>query len=206
MWNYLNCGINGFINGIRMALFYLTISYLGLIVVTNEFLKPVPNTDFVWPHTSNEFANKSIEPSMAEKNFHQSSDLYKKAFHINGQNVLVVIIDGKNDRHAIHDPEFCFKGSGWSISNSRKLPINGGQGNLIRLDKNGITSNCLFWFSDGHNKYSSFSQFVAATTLNKLKIWDTKSNLRAVCIQSFPGQPVDFSRLSKDFDPVLAKL
>ena len=49
----------------------------------------------------------------------------RRLYRFGEHRVLATVIDGTHNRHAIHDPLYCFTGAGWRITKDERLPARG---------------------------------------------------------------------------------
>ncbi len=92
--------------------------------------------------------------------------------------VILTVLDGTHNRHAIHDPTFCFRGAGWEIEKEESFPLRQGAGTLVKLTKDGSKAEALYWFSDGRKQFS-----------NPLSYWE-KTSLRRISFGASGAEPV----------------
>jgi len=81
---------------------------------------------------------------------------------------LLAVTDGSNNRQAVHDPAYCFRGEGWTISGRQTLPLSSGHASLLSLTKPDESFQALAWFSDGGPPFTSPLEYWAKATLRRL--------------------------------------
>lgn len=113
----------------------------------------------------------SILP-LTERELHylRGVDLIKRRYLVGGQEAYLYILDGTQNRHAVHDPAYCFRGGGWSILESGPFPLPQGDASLLTLEKAGEQKEALVWFSTGERRYSSSWRYWLDTTLRRLTL------------------------------------
>ena len=77
------------------------------------------------------FASREMALNETEKSIFGAARVVKRVYRAGRENLIVVIIDGTHNRHAVHDPTYCFRGAGWIISSERPLPLPGGTGEIL---------------------------------------------------------------------------
>jgi len=105
-----------------------------------------------------------------ETSFFKDVDLHKRLFRSPGMNVFIFIIDATRNRHVVHDPLFCFQGSGWHITSSKEWPLSKGKGMIVCLERNGEKKEFGYWFSDGKMHYNSFFWYWIKSTLRRMTL------------------------------------
>jgi hypothetical protein len=97
-------------------------------------------------------------------------DLVNRRYWWGHRRLFVSVVDGSNDRHAVHDPRYCFQGAGWRLVAQRSLALPGGDGTLLRLGRGADQFQVLYWFSEGDRRYSSFPRYWWRATLRRLTL------------------------------------
>jgi len=83
---------------------------------------------------------------------------------------LLAVTDGSLNRQAVHDPAYCFRGEGWTVTGRETLALPDGRAVLLTLEKAGQFSQALAWFSDGGAPFASTVEYWARTTLRRLTL------------------------------------
>ncbi len=89
---------------------------------------------------------------------------------VRGECVILTVVDGTRNRHAIHDPSFCFRGAGWEISSRSVIQMTNGNALKVHLHKGEGTAEAVYWFSDGASQFSSPLVFWWKTALRRLSL------------------------------------
>jgi hypothetical protein len=105
-------------------------------------------------------------------------DLLHREYSYPGRSVYVTVIDGSKDRHAVHDPRYCFQGAGWKVLKEETRPIFGGDSTWIDAERDGQHAAAVFWFTDGSERHASVSRY----------LWDAM--LRRVSFGRLGGKPL----------------
>jgi hypothetical protein len=82
--------------------------------------------------------------------------------------VILTLIDGTHDRHAVHDPTFCFRGAGWEVGAAERVPLAKGSARLLHLRNGGEAAEALYWFTDGNQEFARPLLYWWKTTLRRL--------------------------------------
>ena len=104
------------------------------------------------------FTSVTVPLSDTEKAIFGAAQVVKRIYRVGRKNFAVVIIDGARNRHAVHDPTYCFRGAGWIISGARELPVPGGAIKIVTLQKSTETRTAGIWFSDGQHRHASVAR------------------------------------------------
>jgi hypothetical protein len=113
--------------------------------------------------------------------------------------MIMVAIDGSRNRHAIHDPTFCFRGAGWVISKGGEFPVPGGHAKLLTLRKEGRTIEVMYWMSDGRTRYGSALHYWWQTTLRRLTLGHSGEEPILFVLQPATGDSLDWQLLFQQF-------
>ncbi|TAE92606.1 MAG: exosortase-associated EpsI family protein [Verrucomicrobia bacterium] len=72
-----------------------------------------------------------------------------------GSKLSMSVIDGSGNRHAVHDPSYCFAGGGWKMVQQREVALSSGKALLMSLSKEGQMMEAMWFFDDGHQQFTS---------------------------------------------------
>ena len=137
---------------------------LGLAVVLSLLWEFVPLRDAsarldALPAQGLLFTSRDVPLTDGETGIYQPARAIKRLYEVRGQVVMVLVVDGSRNRHAVHDPTFCFRGAGWTVAGTRVTPIPGGTANLLTLTKGNQTAEAMYWLSDGHTRHASTPRY-----------------------------------------------
>lgn len=149
------------------------------------------------------YRGKSLPLNETEQQFLNKVNVLKRTYAVNGQSFLVTVVDGTNDRHVVHDPYFCFRGTGWKILKEENLALNRGSATKITLKKNDSFREALFWFTDGQKQFSSPLRYWVETSLRRLTLGASGGEPVLVVVQAPEDQDVNWDRFSAQFHPLL---
>ncbi len=141
------------------------------------------------------FSSREMPLNETEKSIYGAARVVKRVYRANRQNFVVVIIDGAKNRHAVHDPAYCFRGAGWTISGGRPLALPGGAGKIMTLQKGGETREAVFWFSDGRARYSQVARCWWQTALRRLTFGASGPDPVLVLVQPVDSGSMDWEQL-----------
>jgi len=104
------------------------------------------------------FTGQDLPLNAAEQNVFQRATVVKRIYQCGKNRFVLLAVDGAGDRHAIHDPLYCFAGAGWTVKNGSTTQLPGGQGRILQLTKDGQTAEAVYWITDGEHRMASASQ------------------------------------------------
>ena len=169
----------------------------GLLALAWD-LVPLPdaqNRIANFPNSGLGFSSREMPLTETEKSIYGAAQVVKRVYRANRQNFVVVIIDGAKNRHAVHDPAYCFRGAGWTISGERPLSLPGGAGKIMTLQKGGETREAVFWFSDGRVRYPQVARCWWQTALRRLTFGASGPDPVLVLVQPVDSGSMDWEQL-----------
>lgn len=149
------------------------------------------------------FSSREIPLSDVEKTVFQRAETIKRIYRVGNQTVIVQVIDASGDRHAIHDPMYCFRGAGWEEASSEDLSIPGGTARLLLLKKKAEQVHVAYWISDGATRHSSPIYYRWQTALRRISFGRSGPEPVLVLVQPAGNAPVDWSTLFSKFPALL---
>ena len=141
------------------------------------------------------FTSRELPLNETEKSIYGAAQVTKRIYRAGHENFEVIIIDGARNRHAVHDPAYCFRGAGWDITGDRPLNLPGGAGKILTLQKNGETRQAVFWFSDGLERHAQVSRCWWWVALRKLTFGSSGPAPVLVLVQPLNGGETDWELL-----------
>lgn len=151
------------------------------------------------------YAGRDVPLTEVETSIYGPARTLKRLYQIGSQRVLVVLIDGSRNRHAVHDPTFCFRGAGWTIAAAGDTPIPGGVGKLVRLAKGAESAQAMYWWSDGQHRYTSTLRYWWQTTWRRLTFGRSSGEPVLFVVQPVAGETVRWETLVQQW-PILFEL
>jgi hypothetical protein len=148
------------------------------------------------------FSGQDVPLSEFEKTFFTKVNVLKRVYKIGERYFFVTALDGTRNRHVVHDPYYCFKGSGWEILSDKSFPIPGGTASLLEITKGEDKRQALFWFSDGTSHYTSPLHYWWEATVRRITLGYSGPEPILILIQPLEGGPVDWNNVVKIFHPL----
>lgn len=101
------------------------------------------------------YSSVEVPLTEAEKQIFGKARALKRLYTFRRTQVLATVIDGSRNRHAVHDPTYCFVGDGWRIVRRRKMLIPGGEAMRLDLKKGDTQREAVYWYTDGRTRFVS---------------------------------------------------
>ena len=120
-----------------------------------------------------------------------------------GGRVILTVTDGTNNRHAVHDPAYCFAGAGWKIHAKSAVNVPSGEATWVALTKDGKTAQALWFFDDGKHQFASPFEYWLATSARRATLGRSGAEPVLVTLRSLPGEPVNWDRVRQILLPAL---
>lgn len=156
------------------------------------------------PLTGFGFAARELPLSEAERTIFGKARVLKRVYSVGRQGVVVQIVDATRDRHAVHDPLYCFRGAGWDVATETRAQIPGGYARLLTLRRSADLAEAMVWFSDGITRHGSAPQHWWQTILRRLTCGTSGPEPVLVILQPLNGERLVwqdvFARLPILFD------
>lgn len=184
--------------------------FLGIAVLLGLFWQFVPlanaqNRVNSLPLVGAKFGGKDIPETDFEKKFFYNIFVLKRLYNIQNEILLITVLDGTNNRNIVHDPYYCFRGSGWDIINEKTIPIPNGNASLVNIRKGALRKEAIFWFGNGVINYSSPLKYFFETTLRRLTFGLFGHEPVLILIQPVNHETINWEALPDQF-PSLFKL
>ena len=116
------------------------------------------------------FASRDLPLTAAERDIYGSARVLKRLYQVGRQRLALVVVDGSSNRHAVHDPLYCFRGAGWSVTASREWAVRGGTARVVTLSQGRAAAEAVYWFSDGDSRHASAPRYWWQTALRRLSL------------------------------------
>jgi hypothetical protein len=155
-----------------------------------------------FPKTGLTFRGEELVIPETMKPLFGKAVVVKRGYEVRGQRVIVWIIDGTRNRHAVHDPLYCIRGDGWTIISENAFSVDGGEARLIRAKKNGREAESLVWFSNGYDRHGSALHYWWQTTLRRLTLGRAGPEPLLITVQAASSAPINWRQLADDFRPL----
>ena len=144
------------------------------------------------------FVTKELELSDADrKQLGKATAVQRLVITDDGSRMILNVIDGTHNRHAVHDPSYCFAGAGWKIEYTEKIDLSHGEGIFLHMRKGNQQSGALCFFDDGKRQFPSAISYWMRTSLRRLTLGASGDEPILVLIRSLPGEPFSLERVRR---------
>ncbi|MBA4138851.1 MAG: hypothetical protein C0518_16220 [Opitutus sp.] len=142
------------------------------------------------PLHAGEFAGRDVALTEAEKKVLGRVDVVHRRYAFADRAVYVTLIDGSRDRHAVHDPRYCFQGAGWRLLDEARRPVAGGEAAWLRAQNDRGVAEAAFWFSDGVARHASLGRYLWNSVVRRATFGRVGDKPVLVVLQAFDGEPL----------------
>jgi hypothetical protein len=156
------------------------------------------------PFRGTGYIGQDIPLTDFEEAFFKNVGMVKRVYQVNHQNYFLTALDGTKNRHAVHDPYYCFRGGGWEIIKDQNFPLPDGEAKLVEITKGAKRKTALYWFSDGTSQFTSPWRYWWDTTARRLTLGRSGEEPLLVILQPLDDTTdVDWPNVIKTLHPVL---
>lgn len=141
------------------------------------------------------FSGRGVELTEVEQLYYARAKVIKRAYTVGGNQILMLAIDGSGDRHAIHDPVYCHRGSGWEVVGERTMPVPGGEARCVDYRRGNERTQCVYWFSTGDERHASMFKYWWDTSLRRLTFGRWKKEPVLVVLQPAAASALDWEEV-----------
>ena len=143
--------------------------------------------------------SRDIPLNQVEADIYRGANVRKRLYQVGHEKFILIAIDGTHDRHAVHDPKYCFVGGGWQVGTDRTLPIPGGEARLLELTKPGGNVEIMYWISDNHVRHGSAMRAWWQSTLRRQTFGLSGEEPVIFILQPLPGTTVNWENVGHEF-------
>lgn len=129
------------------------------------------------------FIGMDVPENEFEQQFFKGVNVVKRIYRIGYENYFVTVLDGTRNRHVVHDPYYCFTGSGWTILDKKAFPMKDGEAEQLIISKNNREKAAIFWFTDGTTVYHSPFEYWWKSTIRRLTLGRSGQESLLIMIQ-----------------------
>ena len=101
------------------------------------------------------FASRDLPLNEIEIQVYRHAETVKRLYQAGTQQFILTAIDGSRNRHAVHDPLYCFRGGGWHVAGEQILAVPGGEARLLHLTRADRQTEVVFWFTNSRERHAS---------------------------------------------------
>lgn len=140
------------------------------------------------------YTSQSIALSPEELKFFGAATVQRRQVALNGSEFVLTIIDGTRNRHAVHDPLYCFRSAGYHIDGDTVVPLRQGNGHSVYIRNPAGTATVLFWFSDGTVRHASSWRYWWQATCRRITR-GSSSPEPILVILTMPGEVLSWPKI-----------
>lgn len=156
------------------------------------------------PRLGSDFASRDVPLDPYEAALFNNVGTLKRVYQFGKQRFVFLAVDGSADRHAVHDPVYCFRGAGWQVVSQEELPIEGGVVKRMRLHRGERDTEVVSWFSDGVERHASALAYWRQATLRRLTLGRSGEEPVLVILQPLGACRLDWPSILKGFTALLS--
>jgi hypothetical protein len=130
------------------------------------------------------------------------ADIRHVKLHSGGSLVLTVI-DGSENRHAVHDPSYCLAGGGWQITEKKRISMRSGEATWMKLVKGEATSEAIWFFDDEKSQFTSPLAYWARTSARRMTLGRSGSEPRLITLRALPGEAMNWDEVREQVLPAM---
>ncbi|MCB1136252.1 MAG: exosortase-associated EpsI family protein [Chlamydiia bacterium] len=145
------------------------------------------------------YIGREIGLTDSELSFFQGVTVVKRVYNVGNQKCFITILDGTRNRHAVHDPFYCYRGDGWTLLEKVPLKVPGGTAEILRMEKNGVVSESMYWFSNGQTRHASMFLYLWQATIRRLTLGRSGEEPIRITVAPIEGNTLDWNAVVANF-------
>ena len=146
------------------------IIFIGVLVLRVLTLPPQLERLDSLPLKGATFEGEPLQLTQQEGQYLGSAEAVKRLYKLGSDRFVVAVIDGTRNRDAVHNPELCFQGEGYTIIKERSLPMRGGEAKVLIMKKAEEVRELAYWYTTGTSRHSSPLKQRIQSTLHHLSL------------------------------------
>lgn len=151
------------------------------------------------PESGFGFAARELPLSESERAIFGNARVLKRLYQVGRQRAVLQVIDASRDRHAVHDPLFCFHGAGWHITEDASIPIPGGNARYLAMRRPEKTAEAVLWFSDSRTRHASAMRQWVQTILRRVTFGASGPEPVLIIVQPVAGETLNWDEFFEQF-------
>ncbi len=155
------------------------------------------------PRSGPSFTCQDIPLAPQELEVFGAASATKQLCTFDGQTAVLLVIDGTRNRHAVHDPRYCFRSAGWDITEDTTQPLpQGGSASHLTLARGQQTAQALYYWTDIQAHHASPLRYWWQTALRRLTAGRSGSEPLLVLLQPTKGSTLTWPHWLAHFPPL----
>ena len=156
------------------------------------------------PTATADFQSSPMDLNPSDRAFLGKAEAIQRLIEMRGGgHVILTVTDGSKNRHAVHDPGYCFAGAGWQIQAKTSVKVPSGDATWISLAKGDQTAQALWFFDDGQQQFASPIKYWLETSARRAPLGRSGPDPVLVTLRSLPNEPVNWDRVRQILLPAL---
>jgi hypothetical protein len=151
------------------------------------------------PESGFGFAGRELPLTETERAIFGNARVLKRLYQVGRQRFILQVVDASRDRHAIHDPLFCFRGAGWAIAQDEPVPIPGGSARFLKMQRPDKTAEAVIWFTDTRSRHASAARQWGQTILRRVSFGASGPEPILVILQPVSGETIQWDEVFDQF-------
>lgn len=190
----------------KRILLWTAIGLTAVVTLIWPLLPTPPATDRLAaiPSSGPDFQSQPLELSAADLAFLGKARTLQRIISMRGGGQLVLtVIDGTENRHAVHDPLYCLSGAGWKRIQTELVKVNSGEATHVSLTKDGMTAEVIWFFDDGNKQFTSPLEYWFRTSCRRATLGRSGPEPLLVSLRGISNEPVNWDRVRQILLPSL---
>jgi hypothetical protein len=146
--------------------------------------------------------SRDLELTPEEREVFGAARVIKRLVRVRRVALVATVIDGTRDRHAVHDPLFCFRGAGWGVAEQSTVTLERGEARRVALRNGTQRAEALYWYSDGRYAHASALRYWWQSAWRRLTLGRGGAEPVLVILAVVGGSPPDWSAVLTDWPAV----
>lgn len=156
------------------------------------------------PNHNPDFQSRPLKLSSEDRAFLGQADAVQHLVTMrSGDRLVLTVIDGTQNRHAVHDPSYCFSGAGWQIQAKTTVKVPSGDATWVSLAKGHQKLEALWFFDDDQHQFTSLLEYGFKTGSRRATLGLSGAEPILVTLKSFPNEPINWDRVRQILLPAL---
>ncbi len=138
------------------------------------------------------FKGENIKLDATEAEVFGKAKVLKRIYRAGGITILLTVIDGTKNRHAIHDPSYCIRGGGWSVVSRSPFTEQGQSAEILTVRKKAEETTILYWYATAGRRHASPLRYWMDTSLRRLLLGASGPEPVLVHLQPLSHRAIDW--------------
>ncbi|HOO46577.1 MAG TPA: exosortase-associated EpsI family protein [Deltaproteobacteria bacterium] len=145
------------------------------------------------------FAGYDIPLTRSELSLYNHAEVIKRCYQLGKERFVLITIDGAGNRHAVHDPMYCYQGAGWHIVSKKEIPVEGGNALVLNLKRNDENREVLYWFTNRKTRHTSVVRYWIQATIRRITLGRSGQEPILVMMQSLDNESIEWREILDQF-------